>query len=41
MAENGKLMIKTVDTEVIIIAIAVLFELLLEELWIEYGTGKD
>ena len=43
MAESGhrKIMIKTVDTDVIIIAIAVFHELLLEELWIEFGTGKD
>ena len=42
MAETGhrKIMIKTVDTVVIIIAIAVSHELHLTELWIEFRTGK-
>ena len=42
MAETGhrKIMIKTVDAVVIIIAIAVSHELHLKELWIEFRTGK-
>ena len=43
MAETGhrKVMMKTVDTVVIIIAIAVSHELLLKGLWKEFRTGKD
>ena len=42
MAEIGhrKIMIKIVDTVVIIIAIAIFHELRLKELWIEFRTGK-
>ena len=43
MANSGhqKVMIKTVDTDVVIIALALFSELNLEELWIEFGIGKD
>ena len=43
MAETGhrKITIKTVDTDVTIIAIAVFHVLLLEELWIEFGAGEN
>ena len=43
MANSGhqKVMIKTVDTDVVIIALALFSELNLEELWIEFGNGKD
>ena len=43
MANSGqqKAIIKTVDTDVVIIALAPFSELNLEELWIAFRTGKD
>jgi len=35
-----KMMIVTVDTDVVIIALYHFFSLNIEELWIEFGTGK-
>ena len=41
MAEHGcnKVMIQTVDTDIVVIAISLFHELPLSELWIEFGTG--
>ena len=36
-----KLLIVTVDTDVVVIALYALQDLDLEELWIEFGRGKD
>ena len=43
MAMNGykKIMIRTVDTDVVVIAIAKFVEMGLEEMWIAFGTGKS
>eukprot|EP00794_Sanderia_malayensis_P001903 gene1903-2161_t len=38
---NSKVLIKTVDTDVVIIAIAKFTFLALDELWIEFGAGKN
>ncbi len=38
---NSKVLIKTVDTDVVIIAIAKFSSLALDELWIELGAGKN
>ena len=36
-----KLLIVTVDTDLVVIALAVFFSLSVDELWIEFGSGKD
>ena len=38
---HSKVAIKTVDTDVVVIAVAVFHHLELEVLWIEFGTGKN
>ena len=37
----GKVMIRTVDTDVVVIAIGMFSSLNLSELWISFGTGKN
>ena len=37
----GKVMICTVDTDVVVIAIGMFSSLNLSELWISFGTGKN
>lgn len=39
---NGhtSIVIRTVDTDVVVLAVAVLYKLKLQELWIAFGTGK-
>lgn len=39
--EYNRFIIKTVDSDVVIIGIAVFFKLQVEELWIEFGAGKS
>ena len=43
MAQNGhaKVMICTVDTDVVVIAVAKFLQIGLEELWVAFGTGKN
>ena len=43
MSDNGikAITIKTVDTDVVVIAISQFWLLNLDELWIEFGSGKD
>ena len=38
--DHSKIMIRTVDTDVVIFAIAHLQNLNVEELWIAFGTGN-
>ena len=38
---HSSVTIRTVDTDVVVIAIAKYFSLNLKELWIDFGTGKD
>ena len=37
----GKVMIPTVDTDVVVIALGIFSSLNLHELWISFGTGKN
>ena len=39
--EPSKVMVRTVDTDVVIIAIAHFLDIGLQELWIAFGTGKN
>ena len=43
MAQQGcsKVMIRTVDTDVVVMAIAKFSQIDLEELWVAFGTGKN
>jgi len=43
MAQQGhtKMMIRTVDTDVVVIAVAKFLQIGLEELWVAFGTGKN
>jgi len=43
MAQQGhmKVMIRTVDADVVVIAVAEFLQLGLEELWVAFGTGKN
>ena len=43
MAQNGhaKVMIRTVDTDVVVIAVAKFLQIGLQELWVAFGTGKN
>ena len=38
---HKKVLVATVDTDLVIIGLSAFFSLQLVELWIEYGTGKD
>ena len=38
---HTNILIKTVDSDVVVIAVALFFELEVSYLWIEYGTGKN
>ena len=37
---TSKIMIRTVDTDVVVLAIAHFFSIQVEEMWIAFGTGK-
>ena len=39
-SEMKKVMIKTVDTDVVVLAISFFSECSLDELWVEFGSGK-
>jgi len=43
MAQQGhtKAMIRTVDTDMVVIAVAKFLQIGLEELWVAFGTGKN
>ncbi len=38
---HTKLLIRTVDTDVVALEVSVVHRLDLQELWIEFGTGKN
>ena len=38
---HSKVMVRTVDTDMVIIAIAHFLDIGLQELWIAFGTGKN
>ena len=37
----NRIVIVTVDTDLVVIALAVFLDLSLDEIWVEYNSGKD
>ena len=39
--DSAKILVRTVDTDVVVLVVATVHELGISEIWIAFGTGKD